>query len=172
MRKIILFLILCLASCVESEVVGDRADPDQVGLEPAAEQAQNIPPVVASCAAAGAVRELPDGTCEAVVVVTYSCVVATQVHDWTRVGLTGSTVDTTYACGGSVAETVPAPCADATVGAVFDDPVTGVDSQCLAHAEFLPKCSDACPGSETSDWSVDGHYLWTYCLPSYEECEK
>jgi hypothetical protein len=53
----------------------------------------------------------------------------------------------------------PRPHADASVDATPDAP------------EVFQPCAEVCPTEELAPWYINGQYVWSYCLPSYQRCD-
>ena len=47
------------------------------------------------------------------------------------------------------------------------------EPQAPSDPTTLGSCADVCPTEELTDWTdLQGHYLYSICLPSYQHCVK
>jgi hypothetical protein len=129
-------------------VAGD-ADDEGPGAEPVAGLdgdaaapllPEQRPDPVAGCTATVDRFVLGDGSCAARATIRFECTVATQVHDWARVGVLcdGEVCaydDVAYRCGAELARSFEVPCGavEVVAGATFDHPVTSADVSCLSE---------------------------------------
>lgn len=132
---LILGLLGCTSDATESDASGPDAGSDAHTSDAAITAASCMATLTVDCAA----------SCAATVTVIYQCDPATQIYDWTRIGVRlepggDQFIDTAYRCEAPIVATWTISCSSTIMaGATADHPQTRADFGCVTP--IVPACN-------------------------------